>query len=151
MILPMRLRGSRSYLKQSDNSRSQDHSEVLPGEKVSTHTTDSVSQEEFPHINYSTPIQHTINQELNGGMDMSRTSLSSLMTSMDGSSMSCSKLQIITPTEFRSKEDSENSQQAVSSPPTVSQMIGISSNSIMEVHPSKEESMSPILDWRQKY
>ena len=111
------------YLKQSDNSRSQDHSEVLPGEKVSTHTTDSVSQEEFPHINYSTPIQHTINQELNGGMDMSRTTLSSLMTSMDGSSMSCSKLQIITPTEFRSKEDSENSQQAVSSPPTVSQMI----------------------------
>ena len=71
----MRLRGSRSYLKQSDNSRSQDHSEVLPGEKVSTHTTDSVSQEEFPHINYSTPIQHTINQELNGGMDMSRTTL----------------------------------------------------------------------------
>ena len=42
------------YLKQSDNSRSQDHSEVLPGEKVSTHTIDSVSQEEFLHINYST-------------------------------------------------------------------------------------------------
>ena len=27
------------YLNQSDNSRSQDHSEVLPGEKVATHTT----------------------------------------------------------------------------------------------------------------
>ena len=41
------------YLKQSDNSRSQDHSEVLPGEKVSTHKTDSVSEEESPLINYS--------------------------------------------------------------------------------------------------
>ena len=53
VILPMSVRGSRSDLKQSDNSRSQDHSEVLPGEKVSTHKTDSVSEEEFPLINYS--------------------------------------------------------------------------------------------------
>ena len=58
-------------------------------------------------------------------MDMSRTSLSSWMTSMDGSSkMSCSKLQVITPTEFRSNKDPDNSQQAESSsPPTVSQLI----------------------------
>ena len=87
---------------------------------------DVENQDLLPELARSSiPIQHTTNQEVNGGMDMSRTSLSSWMTSMDGSSMmSCSKLQIITPTEFRSKEDSDNSQQAVSSsPPTVSQMI----------------------------
>ena len=115
---------------------------------------DVENQDLLPELARSSiPIQHTTNQEVNGGMDMSRTSLSSWMTSMDGSSMmSCSKLQIITPTEFRSKEDSDNSQQAVSSsPPTVSQMIGKSSNSITEVQPSKEESMPLILDWRQEY
>ena len=115
---------------------------------------DAENQDLLPELaRSSTPIQHDTNQEVNGGMNMSRTSLSTWMTSMDGSSMmSCSKLQIITPTEFRSKEDSDNSQQAVSSsPPTVSQMIGKSSNSITEVQPSKEESMSPILDWRQEY
>ena len=35
------------YLKQSDNSRSQDHSEVLPGEKVATHTTNPYLRRNF--------------------------------------------------------------------------------------------------------
>ena len=75
----------------------------------------------------SIPIQHTTNQEVNGGMDMSRTSLSSWMTSMDGSSMmSCSKLQIITP-RVSVKGGFRQFKQAVSSsPPTVSQIIGTS-------------------------
>ena len=52
----------------------------------------------------STPIQHTTNQEVNGGMYMSRTNWSSWMTYTDGSNMmSSSKLQINTPTEYQSR------------------------------------------------